>query len=36
VVRGLLCSPCNQALGLLADDSERIEALLHYIRMWNP
>src|SRR6266568_1899224 len=31
-VRGLLCSACNRALGLLGEDPERIEALLRYIR----
>lgn len=30
-VRGLLCSPCNQALGLLAEDPDRVKALLKYI-----
>lgn len=29
--RGLLCNPCNQALGLLADDTNRIEGLLSYL-----
>ncbi len=35
-VRGLLCSACNQALGLLGEDPHRIEALLHYVeeRVW--
>ena len=31
-IRGLLCVGCNRALGQLADDPERIEALLKYIR----
>lgn len=30
-VRGLLCSPCNQALGLLAEDPDRVKAMLKYI-----
>jgi Recombination endonuclease VII len=30
-VRGLLCSRCNQALGLLKEDRERIRALLRYL-----
>jgi len=30
-IRGLLCSACNQALGLLGEDPYRIEALLHYV-----
>jgi hypothetical protein len=31
-VRGLLCNSCNMALGMLADDQERIEAALQYLR----
>lgn len=31
-VRGLLCRRCNQALGILCEDPERIEALLKYTR----
>jgi hypothetical protein len=31
VVRGLLCSSCNQALGLLGEDPKRIKALLKYV-----
>lgn len=30
-VRGLLCSECNQALGLLGEDPDRVKALLKYI-----
>ena len=30
-IRGLLCSPCNQALGLLEEDPQRIKALLRYV-----
>lgn len=30
-VRGLLCSNCNRALGLLADDPKRITALADYL-----
>jgi hypothetical protein len=30
--RGLLCIPCNLALGLLRDDIERVEALAEYLR----
>lgn len=31
VVRGLLCSNCNTALGLLGDDLEIIQAAAHYL-----
>lgn len=31
-LRGLLCGKCNQALGLLDDSPEKIEALLKYIQ----
>lgn len=31
-VRGLLCQPCNLALGHLKDDPERIFALADYLR----
>jgi hypothetical protein len=31
-VRGLLCTNCNRALGLLQEDPERAEGLLNYIR----
>ena len=30
-IRGLLCSACNTALGLLEEDPQRIMALLHYV-----
>jgi recombination endonuclease VII len=30
--RGLLCSHCNRAIGLLRDDPEVIEAAAHYVR----
>jgi len=32
MVRGLLCSRCNTALGLLGDDTERVERALEYLR----
>jgi hypothetical protein len=32
VIRGLLCSNCNIAIGLLADDPDRVEAVAHYLR----
>ena len=31
-MRGLLCKPCNSALGLLNDDPERIYNLLLYLK----
>lgn len=31
-IRGLLCSACNQALGLLEEDASRITSLLDYIK----
>ena len=31
-VRGLLCSNCNVAIGLLGDDVARVEALLAYLK----
>ena len=30
-VRGLLCSPCNTALGQLADDPERMQRMIDYV-----
>jgi hypothetical protein len=30
-VRGLLCHPCNTAIGLLGDDPERIQAAASYV-----
>lgn len=30
-VRGLLCSPCNRALGLIGDSLERAQALVRYL-----
>lgn len=33
-VRGLLCSNCNRALGLLREAADRIEDLARYIRSW--
>lgn len=31
-VRGLLCDPCNKALGLMRDDPEAIDGLLNYAK----
>lgn len=31
-IRGLLCGPCNSAIGLLGDDEERILRALDYLR----
>lgn len=33
-IRGLLCSECNMALGMLHEDPKRIKALLDYARKW--
>lgn len=32
-IRGMLCSPCNLALGHLDDDPERAEALWRYLKV---
>jgi hypothetical protein len=32
--RGLLCGPCNTAIGLLADDPDRAAAAAAYLRLW--
>jgi hypothetical protein len=31
-IRGLLCNPCNYALGLFYDDPERLERAIHYLK----
>lgn len=31
IVRGLLCNPCNLALGALKDDPQTIRRMLHYV-----
>jgi hypothetical protein len=34
-IRGLLCSKCNLALGMLGDDEDSILKVLHYFRRRN-
>ena len=34
-IRGILCMPCNAALGLLKDDKEVVRKLLSYIEEYN-
>lgn len=36
IVRGLLCSPCNHAIGLLGDDPQRIRAAANYLETQLP
>lgn len=33
--RGLLCRPCNLALGLLGDDAEKLRGLASYLDTWS-
>lgn len=33
-IRGLLCPPCNQALGMAQDDATRLEGLAIYVRQY--
>lgn len=33
-IRALLCHPCNQALGLMRDDPERLRAAASYIERY--
>lgn len=33
-IRGLLCSPCNVALGILGDDYDTLLSLAEYIKEW--
>lgn len=35
-IRGLLCSPCNTAIGLLGDDPDRMMAAAAYLREHRP
>ena len=31
-IRGLLCNPCNRAIGMLGDDAEVVQAAADYLR----
>jgi len=31
-IRGLLCNPCNQAIGLLKDNSELLQSAINYLK----
>lgn len=33
-IRGILCRACNHALGLLKEDTERLDAMIEYIERW--
>lgn len=35
-VRGLLCGPCNRAIGLLNDDSGRAKRVVEYLDQYTP
>lgn len=34
-LRGILCRPCNMALGALQDDAERLRRLADYVEGYN-
>ena len=34
-VRGLLCRPCNMALGFIHDEIETAESMVSYIKKWS-
>jgi hypothetical protein len=33
-IRGILCPPCNQALGLLLDDESSLKRAIEYLKDW--
>jgi hypothetical protein len=33
-LRGILCSPCNKALGMFRDDIDIVESAARYLRKW--
>lgn len=34
-MRGVLCSPCNQAIGMMEDDIERLAAAIEYLKRYS-
>lgn len=35
-IRGLLCNACNRGLGLLGDETKRLERAIEYLRSFKP